>query len=264
MMIEQGKRALVLGLVIVALIGMGGARRIDAAVKEEPAQTPPPTLIILFDPRLDVPSVESILSTVNTADGREKNRQLYDRLGQPLLAQRLYLRPPTSWEIELARKDPVATEALPQFYVVLVYPPKTDLDVLQKQLQEDPQMLAVAQNFTLGFSVFPATEPDDLYFPRPPTSKPPGQIQWGMGSPAVSLGSLNFPAAWAKILGHAYVGVLDSGIQAGTSASPNVHPDLKQNFKRHFSNNASNPLWYSEVDEKIGSSVESVGEWGLG
>jgi hypothetical protein len=51
----------------------------------------------------------------------------------------------------------------------------------------------------------------------------PQLTQWGMHV-------MRFPKAWDKIRGHAYVGVVDNGIDP-------THPDLIANFRPHFARN---------------------------
>jgi Subtilase family len=233
---------------VIALVATSLANAIDSATAatmpanyvQQTVAGPSVALIIVFDPRQNSPSVATILNTVNSSDGKIQNADLYARLGRPVVAQRLIARPATNLEIQAARANPVAPAALLGNYVFLGYAQVSDLETILPMLQADRQVLAVEKDFAMSFSATPT----DSYFSPVNSSTPTSQFQWGMRTPATSAAGLNFPNAWDKVPGHAYVAMLDNGIQEN-------HPDLQQSFRRQFAHNAANDLWYNEVDELV-------------
>ncbi len=140
--------------------------------------------------------------------------------------------------------DPERPEARLQRYIVLTYPPGTNLDDVETALLADPRIEAVGENLRGSFSVA-ATDP--LF--SPPPGGDPTQYQWGSYA-------LNLPAAWDRIKGHAYIGLLDIGLMID-------HPDLRAfhvdgsgttyydggNFRPQFSWNFDQSHYGPDVDE---------------
>ncbi len=94
--------------------------------------------------------------------------------------------------------QPNSPEARLQRYVVLRYPESTDIVDLARRLRADPDILHVSLNGEVGLSLVP----NDPFF----------SLQWGHDS-------LSLPTAWDTQGGHAYVAVVDTGIDPD-------HPDL--------------------------------------
>lgn len=91
-------------------------------------------------------------------------------------------------------------------YVVLTYAAGTDLERIRDELSRNPNVAWVDINRVVEFSA----SPNDPLFPL---AAAPAAYQWG-------LHSLKLPEAWDYNKGHAYVGVIDSGIDT-------QHPDLR-------------------------------------
>lgn len=99
-------------------------------------------------------------------------------------------------------------------YVILKYPDRQALEAAKQALENDPDVLWVGEN--MDFSLLAA--PADPLFPQ---TGGDWDHQWG-------LHALNLPQAWDYARGHAYVAMLDTGIDT-------AHPDLLANFRGHFS-----------------------------
>jgi subtilisin family serine protease len=105
---------------------------------------------------------------------------------------------------------------------------------------------AEQRSSVIEFSV----RPSDTYFPLAPPPPTQGGIQWAHDL-------LNLPAAWDKVRGHAFVAVVDNGIQS-------AHPDLQGSFRPHMSYNlaagapGSEPYVSQAVEEGVGSSYINV------
>ena len=125
-------------------------------------------------------------------------------------------------EVEAA---PDSTRARLERYLLMRFPPNADLDAIQTALERDPNVLHVERNLLFRFHV---TTPSDPLFP---VAGGPADHQWG--SHLLNLGS-----AWDYAKGHAYIGLIDTGLQV-------THPDLRPfssagtylggNFRPHLS-----------------------------
>lgn len=114
--------------------------------------------------------------------------------------------------------EPDSPRARLERYVVLRFPPGTDVEAVKAALAADPRILHAEENVVFHLST--TTPNDPLYQPFPsgcknnnPPNCDPTKYQWG--SYSLSLGS-----AWDRVKGHAYVGLLDTGMQV-------AHPDLR-------------------------------------
>jgi len=112
----------------------------------------------------------------------------------------------------LPELSPESPDALLLRYLVLTYPIEVDLEIVKKKLRQNPVVLHVEENSRGHLSVIPNdplfSSTDDLG-----NARPPNQYQWGSYS-------LKLPAAWDYNKGHAYVGVVDGGVDT-------THPDLQ-------------------------------------
>ena len=113
--------------------------------------------------------------------------------------------------------DPDSPRARLERYVVFRYPAQANLEAIREALLRNPHVLAVEENLPLDLA---STNPNDPMFPST-GSTPPDQYQWGSFT-------LNLPNAWDYTRGHAYVGIVDTGIDP-------THPDLVGNFRQHLS-----------------------------
>src|SRR6185436_2677247 len=140
-------------------------------------------------------------------------------------------------------------------YLLLRYPAGADLDAIQAMLELDPRVLHVERNHLFRLHVSPV---DPLFTDPPcpvgPCFSEPADYQWG-------LHALNLPAAWDYANGHAYVGLIDIGLQVN-------HPDLRAfngtayeggNFRPHFSWDFRNPTSCSTNQEQCIDEMEEGG-----
>lgn len=105
--------------------------------------------------------------------------------------------------------DPDRPRARLERYVVLEYPAVVDLERLIERLEMDPKVEWVGRNAVATLSAVPNDTFYDGTFPA---------MQWG--SPTLGL-----EAVWDYQPGHAYVGIIDTGIDTD-------HPDLRGQY--HF------------------------------
>lgn len=221
------QRFLGLSLLIVVL-GGGWASPATAEPGGPPAGRPsfvPGELIVLLDHRPTAPTPEAVVESARL------RRPLPGglALGGPLAARFMISDRDGSSLRESLLADPESPQATLQRYVVLTYPTPVDLDQLARALEKHPEVVWAGKNALAGLSI----EPNDPLFNDNPGGvlRPPQQHQWGSYS-------LNLPAAWDLHRGHAYVGVVDTGLDTD-------HPDLRPfdasgnfiggNFRAHFS-----------------------------
>ncbi|HEV3077461.1 MAG TPA: S8 family serine peptidase, partial [Thermoanaerobaculia bacterium] len=112
---------------------------------------------------------------------------------------------------------PNGLRAILERYLVLSYPPGTDLDAVKAALAADPNVLHVEENLLFEMAVTPS----DPYFSATTNPPDPTKYQWGSHT-------LQLDQAWNWTTGHAYVGLTDVGLQMN-------HPDLQANFRPQFS-----------------------------
>jgi PKD repeat protein len=105
-------------------------------------------------------------------------------------------------------RDPEGPQALLERYLVFTYPVVVKLEAIQVALERNPQVLHVGENRRIFLS---SVIPSDPLFSSP--ADPPNEHQWGSYL-------LSLPDAWERTRGHAWVGVIDTGIDAD-------HPDLR-------------------------------------
>jgi subtilisin family serine protease len=110
------------------------------------------------------------------------------------------------------REDTDGPSARLQRYIVLTYPSVVDLEAVRTTLLQNAHVVSAEYNLQLGLSAVP----NDPLFPSTDSSgnpRTPDQYQWGSYS-------LHLPQAWDYNKGHAYVGVVDLGLDT-------THPDLR-------------------------------------
>jgi subtilisin family serine protease len=122
-------------------------------------------------------------------------------------------------------------------YVVLEYKNSQALDAAKKSLENDPNVIWVGENEYFR----PHAAPADPLFPVVPQVM---GYQWG-------LHAMRMPQAWDYAEGHAYVAIVDSGIEVG-------HADLQQNFRQVFSYDFAH--LDGNVDEKAPNYEDPIGE----
>ncbi len=93
-------------------------------------------------------------------------------------------------------------------YVILTYPPVTDVAAVEVALrQENPNVENVERNYYFQL----ASPPNDPLLGSP--GGDPGETQWGTWA-------LRLPTAWEYTVGHSYIGIIDTGIMTS-------HPELR-------------------------------------
>ncbi|MEO1366909.1 MAG: S8 family serine peptidase, partial [Acidobacteriota bacterium] len=102
--------------------------------------------------------------------------------------------------------DPTSPRARLARYVVLSFPKGANLDAARAQLLADPEIEYVEPNLSVPLSVLSND-------PLLPITSNPAQHQWGIHQ-------MNLPAAWDRMRGHAYLGLIDTGLDP-------THPDLR-------------------------------------
>jgi serine protease len=196
MRIYQNKRHL------RSALALGGIFLCAAAWAASPASGP--ELVVLLAATAGVPAAEAVAAGIN--NGHPPIDSL--RSGAPVGARLGIRHRLTGQAAQDLPSRPDLPQARLQRYIVLTYPPDTDLNAVKKVLAQDPRIEAVGENVQGSFSTLPA---DPLF--APPLSSDPTQYQWGSYA-------LNLPAAWGRSQGHAYVGLLDVGLMMD-------HPDLR-------------------------------------
>lgn len=166
-----------------------------------------------------IESPDEIVRSLNKA----RKPRLKERLFYPVKARHLlnhsrgtFAKP--SKNPVIARKS--HAEQL-EGYIILSYPSRQALEIAEKAMRDDPDILWVGENSRVSLSAAPS---DPLY-PYPLVSVSPGpndnSFQWAMHA-------LNMSEVWDFSRGHAYLAMIDMSIDT-------THPDLQANFRSHFS-----------------------------
>jgi subtilisin family serine protease len=175
------------------------------------AQPPAPEvteLIVLVGAMPEAPGTEELVDAVN-AGGPVPGG--FD-VGDPVGAEPAITRRATGATRDWMEVHPDTPLARLQRYVVLEYPPGTDLEAVAGALAENPYVENVEENAWVALSGGgPPPLPSDPLID--PSSGDPDLYQWGSHT-------LDLPAAWQLAKGHAWVGVIDTGIEV-------EHPDLR-------------------------------------
>ncbi len=235
--------SLFLASVVLAIPAMAAGAPVDGSE----GVAPPAQLIVRLSHRAEAPTPESLVEAV----GREDAVPGGLGAGQPTAAKFVIPRRASGKIAEGYRLEPDSPGAQLQRYVVLTYPADANLEAIQEALERNPHVEWVGPVRYAELSV----EPNDPRFDDNPggIARPPEDHQWG--SYALSL-----PQAWNYSKGHAYVGVLDTGIDAD-------HEDLWPfdnfgnytggNFRPHLScdyGTIVNNMCTSQVDDNRSSN----------
>lgn len=201
-MSRQGVSALVLAAGLLVLSSPLLAQPWSSPRKiQEPAAAPGELIVLLVDGG-GAPTAEEVVENhrrglkLLVGAGVERPMEV-----KPALAHRAQGR--TREEIEADADSP---RARLERYLLLKFPEDADLDAIQAALERDSHVLHVERNFFLKLHVIPS---DPLF----PVAAQPINYQWGSHL-------LGFQGAWDYAKGHAYVGLVDTGLQV-------THPDLR-------------------------------------
>ncbi|HEY2290102.1 MAG TPA: S8 family serine peptidase [Thermoanaerobaculia bacterium] len=194
-------------LAVLALVGSawcGSHPLAGADLLAAPAQPGGGTreLIVLLAPAPKAPSPESLVDDVQ----RGLSSRAVTGLGSPKIARLAITERRQGEAREWLLAHPDSPEARLERYVVLSYPAVVDLEAVKKALAANPAVQHVEENVTVPLSAVPN---DPLF----QVQSSPTAYQWGSYT-------LNLPAAWDRIEGHAYVGLTDTGLEVN-------HPDLR-------------------------------------
>lgn len=165
----------------------------------------PKELIVLLAPGASAPTPAAFVDGVN--QGRLPLKSLSPE--NPVQARFALPQRATGDALKELAANPDTPRARLERYVVLTYPPGTDLEKVKQALASDPAVLHVEENVKFLLSV----SPSDPFFPLPPPPSRPQSYQWGSHV-------LNLEHAWDRVKGHAYIGITDTGLEVN-------HPDLR-------------------------------------
>jgi serine protease len=209
-------------LVAPEVLAGGGALASRGPSSDEPKATPN-ELIVLLAVGAGVPRAEEVL------DRAQKGLPLPARLdvGNPTRVEFALIRRTDDNMRKLIEAAPESPRARLERYLLLTFPEDANLEAIQAALERNPNVLHIERNYLFDFHVTPM----DPLFPGTATT-PPVDYQWGSHT-------LKLPEAWEYAKGHAYVGLIDNGVQIS-------HPDLSAfadngvtyqggNFRPHLS-----------------------------
>jgi serine protease len=166
-----------------------------------------------------VENLDKTIHSINTGQDRELRKRLSGPINaRPFLRSYNRTKYKSKTPVKDKRKSP---KELLEGYLVLTYSDRNALVKAKMELKKDSSVLWVGENTSAILSALPN---DPLVTP-PPVLPGPGlgeqEYQW-------ALNLLNIPKAWDYSRGHAYVSMIDVGIQTD-------HPDLIANFRDQFS-----------------------------
>jgi subtilisin family serine protease len=158
-------------------------------------------LIVLLRP--EGPAPKDVVEAINS--GRPVPGGL--GVGGPKAARKAIREPARGRLADWISHNPDAPEGRLQRYVVIGYPEPTDVDAISQTLSANPFVQNVERNLRFEMHVTPSD-------PFLGTSlDPPDEAQWGVFV-------TNLPAAWDVVRGHAYIGIIDEGLET-------AHEDLR-------------------------------------
>ena len=159
-------------------------------------------LIVLLAAGPDVPTAEEVIADSQQGHGLPGGLGM----GSPHNVRFGILHRSQGEASRRLRQNPDSPAARLERYIVLSYPAPANLEAIAGALAAHPWVLSVEESGSIPISVA-AFDP----FYKPVSN--PTQYQWG-------LHTLNFPEAWDQIKGHAYVALVDTGLEVN-------HPDLR-------------------------------------
>jgi serine protease len=228
----------------LALLALSGSTAgLAAGAHDADADKVSAQLIVLFDPTSAAsPLPEDLIASVNAQAPRETGRRA--SLGAPVHAEKSLRTAPPLAAAE-ASAAPLAPRALLDRYITLTYATPAQAAFAKAMLDADPQVLSVETNQSYRRSA----EPGDAFF-KPAPGSPHERYQWGMYA-------LNFPAAWDKERGFAYIAAVDTGIAMQPDGT--IHPDLQQNYRVQFSRNFRPTGLPHDLGDSIGHGSHVAG-----
>lgn len=193
---------------------------------QKPPESAPSKLVLLLDAGPDAPTPEAVVEAARGGDTLPAGLGV----GGPTAAEFLISQRARGAVAEAYRLDPEDPAAKLQRYVVFTYPGPVDVDSVAKVLEHNPHVEWVGP---VRYAEISTVEPNDPRFDDDPggVPRPAQDHQWGSYT-------LGLPEAWDYTKGHAYVGVLDTGIDADhedLQALDAANNYLGGNFRPHLS-----------------------------
>lgn len=229
------------------LMALGIAMSLPLSVAAQPpsVKLPARELIVRLSPDPGGPTAEEIVAAGRS--GKVLSRGL--SIGSPEGVRFAITQRSTGEAREQLLTDPESPRARLERYVILSYPPAANLDAFAAALAVNPWVESVQENLPVHFAVTPSDPLFPIVDPNGNPALSPDYYQWGSYA-------LNLPSAWDRIRGHAYVGVIDNGIQVNHGdlqaflPSGNTFVYNGGNFRPHLSWN----FWehIADVDESRG------------
>ena len=195
------------------------------------AEVQVPQLAVLFAASpSDGITAEQAIEMLNGSDSRFESRDLRARAGNPTRA-RFFLsaRLPAQIRGNLSPDNPL--EILHR-WLVLDYPGNAEAGLARAAMVSAPGIFRRVDHVLQGL-IFSST-PSDPYYSY--NAAPIGFGGNGASSASV-YGLLSIPNAWDSLIGNAYVGLFDNGVDGAdfSLSSPAIHPDLSAKVRGHFS-----------------------------
>jgi len=165
-------------------------------------------LIVLLRPGAAAP--QEVVDAVN------ERRPVPGGLGEgnPMAAHKVLREPARHRMAEWIAHNPDTPEGRSQRYIVLRYRDNVNFDALLIALSNNPNVENVEPNLAFEFHSAPTNDPwigdSDDYDPNIAGDGDPTVAQWGVHI-------LKLPAAWNRIQGHAYLGIIDEGLETAHS-----------------------------------------------
>jgi subtilisin family serine protease len=193
---------------------------------------------VLLDPRLTPASAEEIVAELTN-----RNVALLEFFGNPAATKKLITDTTSPDRKADFSRAPMSPRALLDQFVILTFDTTRQAEQAYEKLKANTLVLAIERNGVGSFSVTPS----DCYFgdPHAPPcqSTPAGHenYQWG-------LNKLEFPRAWDRVRGQAYVAAIDSGVPW---TSQSTHPDLQRSLRPLFSYNVIPGYSVTDLDDNF-------------
>ncbi len=182
-------------------------------------------------------NVDDLIADVNSSRSQGQLKKL---VGDAISAKRLLHRAPTPFESQLMLVDENLPISKLHQYVVLEYKDNAAREAAIEPLKRDKSFLYVSRDELTQDAALPTEQSGWL------GGTPTVNNQWGMHL-------LNFPNAWNKQTGRAWVTVLDNGIWENSpdlnspiSLSPVVNVP---NYRKHLSFNSRFLSYFDKADE---------------
>jgi serine protease len=182
------------------LAGLALGLAVPPAASQELPSGDAVELIVLLAAGPSTPTPEALADDVN------QGRSPFDLPVQPIGARLALPFRASGGTLAHLQASPDSPRARLERYVILTFPSGVNLEEIKTALAASSKVLNVEENVPFTLSTVPSD-------PGIQPTGDPTTYQWGSYT-------LNLPAAWDRIHGHAYVGLTDTGLEVN-------HPDLR-------------------------------------